>query len=381
MVRRAVVTPRPLFVCGASGRRDDPALVALVDWIERHEGLSCDVLTWASGPPEGLSQTARVRLAATIDRWWLPLLFDALGLRAVARALKSARLRVWVWQRRHAPVIYCTDPASARIVGWLSARRPPVVTAVPPGEGSLGSLAPADRLLVVRHTDRFLAHDAEDQRLLVRAGVERSRVGLLAAPVEAAHPPPDPDEIRVRLGVPNEAKVVVSTGAQDWWSAPELFPLIAWRLQQLLSNVPLHFLWLTDASPRERWPFQFDVTHVGLAGQVHCLPTSAAPTAVLAADVVVVASREPRARALLVEAVNAQVPTVVTANHAMPEDQGKTAVVPYLDLEAIAEAGARVLRDPSVRHRRSTLERRWREQRSEIADTLTALVVELGVRP
>lgn len=375
------MTPRPLFVCGARGRRDDSSLVALVDWVERHDGLPCDVLSWASGPPEGLSATTRVRLTDTVERWWLPRLAAALGSRTAARALKSARLRAWMWKRRDAPVIYCTDPGSARIVGWLPARHPRVVTAVPPGEGSLGSLTPRDRRLVVRQTDRFLAHDTTDQGLLVQAGVERSRVRLLAVPFGGEPMSPDLDEIRAQLGVPADATTVVSTGAQDWWSAPELFPVIAWRMQQLLPNVSLHFLWLTDATEREQWPFLFDVAHVGLDGQVQCLPTTTASASVLAADLVLVASRDPGARALMIEAVKAQVPVVVTDNHAVPQDRQTATVVPYLDLDAIARAGAGELRAASMHDRRSTLERRRSERRAEIDGALTALAVELGVHP
>ncbi len=374
------MTSRPVFICGAGGPHD-PALVELVQWIERHHGEACDVLTWATSPPRGLSPTARVRLISAIDQWWLARLVDAVGLRSVARALKSARLRLWLWRQRHAPVIYCTDPASARIVGWLTARHPRVVTSVPPGHGSLDALSPADRLLVIRHTARFLAEDPEDQRRLVHAGVEPSCVGVLVGRVGVQRPPGDPDEIRARLGVPDDAKIIVSTGERDWWSAPELFPVVAWRLQRLLPSTSLHFLWLTDSTPRERWPFLFDVTHVGLADRFHCLPLAASPTSVLAADLVVVTSRDPRARALVVDAIEAEVPAVVTDNLTTPEDPVGITVVPYLDIAAIADSSTAVLRDPSVRQRRSSRARQWTEQRDQIDRALAALAGELGVHP
>lgn len=348
-VRRVLVVTR-------DGHLDSEQLFLLyfVRWLRDHARVEVDVLTWEEGPlTEDLRDGAKVQVLAELNTWRPARAAEVLRLQRVAQAVKGLRLRWWLLRRRDVDVVYVNGFDSARILGFELRPGPPVVVHVHDA-AELDSLSPDDQRLVARRSTRFVVPDeALAAELADHLGVPRSRIRCHDYLVVGAGqlPASDHPPARADLGLGPDDVVVGGTGTTDWWAAPDQFVLLAWELRRRRPEARLRFLWIAGTDDERRlWPLHHDLANAGV-DDVTVVSTRHRPLDVLGLmDVLVLSTRDGGQELLALEAATRDIPVVITDNLGN-ETLGPALaeIVPYLDVERLADATLAVLEDDARR--------------------------------
>jgi glycosyltransferase involved in cell wall biosynthesis len=330
-------------------------LLYFVRWLRDHVSGGLEVLAWHDGPVlDRLRYAGPVRVLDDLNAWRPARVFEILRFRRIAQALKGARLRWWLLQRRSADLLYVNSLDAARILGYL--RRWPmrvVVHVHSRTDVEHSDLTDVDRTVIRSHTDLFVAASDEVAELLRDEwGVPEAKVVVHQYFVAGDDGPltsPDPPT-RDGLGLDQADVVVGATGSPDWWAEPEQFVLVAWGLVRRRPDLPWRFLWLADdLDERTLWPLRHDLRNAGLDDRttIWAGPTPFDLLAVM--DLLVLSTRREAQELLVYEAAAAGVVVVATDNLTGIEDEETARVVPYLDVDALVDEVIALAEDPARR--------------------------------
>ncbi|MEZ0609185.1 glycosyltransferase family 4 protein [Fibrella sp. WM1] len=188
---------------------------------------------------------------------------------------------------------------------------------------------------------------------------------------------------RPLLDVPADAVVVGGCGNAEWRKGNDLFVALA-RMVNQLPGAPVYFVWVGMPPSTLRDDLWHDVEKAGLTDHVRFIePTSDVLRYMARFDVFLLCSREDPYPLVVLEAGASQLPVVCFAGAGgapeLIEDDGG-AVVPYLDLNAMAAALRQLANDPARRqqqgHRLSQkIDQRHNSRRS--IDQLLSLLNQL----
>lgn len=332
-------------------------LLYLLRWLRHQTDISTELLAWHGGPLlDRYAELTPVRVLDDLNEWRPARVFEVLGFQRLTGLLKSSRLRWWLVQRRRGDLLYVNGLEAARILGFTTLAGPRAVVHVHDiAELHSDRLTLADRQLITERAALFVAASDEIAEALHRElGVDRDRIirhdyviaGGTEGPLVSLHPPS-----RADLGIGADELVVGCTGPADWWKEPEQFVLLAWAVRRRLPDRPLRFLWVAD-DPDERllWPFRHDLRNAGIDD---CTTVVSGPRPfdfLGAMDVLVLSGRHEPPELLVFEAVGAGAAVVCTDNLLRDTPaQATTVVVPYLDIDALAQAVAELADDDEGR--------------------------------
>ena len=173
--------------------------------------------------------------------------------------------------------------------------------------------------------------------------------------------------MRRSLGLGGDEVVVGAIGTVDWRKGADLFIQVAARVRHALPDRPVRFVWIGGAPEEAMYPYRFDVTTLGLDGQLTFVGEVAdVPAWIGALDLFCLTSREDPFPLVCLEAGSLGVPVISFANGGMAElavadgaDEPLLTMVDYLDVEAMAAAIVQRVRDDDLRTREGTRLRRW----------------------
>lgn len=334
-------------------------LLYLLRWLRHQTDISTELLSWHGGPLlDRYAELAPVRVLDDLNEWRPARVAEVLGLQRLTGLLKSTRLRWWLVQRRRGDLLYVNGLEAARILGFTTVRGPRSVVHVHDIAELHGDrLTLADRQLIAERASLFVAASDEIAEALHRElGVEEDRIvrhdyviaGGTDGPLVSLHPP-----TRADLGIGPGELVVGCTGPADWWKEPEQFVLMAWALRRRCPEVEWRFLWVAD-DPDERllWPVRHDLRNAGIE-ECTTVVSGPRPFDFLAAmDVLVLSGRHEPPELLVFEAVGAGTAVVCTDNLLSDTPaRSTTMVVPYLDIDALADAVVALATDEDRRRR------------------------------
>lgn len=273
-------------------------------------------------------------------------------------------------------LIYSNTVANGRALESLAPLRCPVLTHVHELELAIRTFGGKDFEQVKRRTDHFIAvSDAVRDNLIARHGIAGARVERIHGFVPtAAQPRVCAAALRQGLaaetGIPANARIVGGCGTVDWRKGCDLFLQLALSMRKRNPAFPVHLLWLGAKLPGDYGhTLQHDLERAGLAGSVHFIGPRPNPLDYIATfDVLALVSREDPFPLVIMEAAALGVPTVCFegaggGREFVEEDAGR--VVPYLDLEAMADCVLDLLRSDDLR---SELGRRARDKVRERHD-------------
>ncbi len=212
-------------------------------------------------------------------------------------------------------------------------------------------------------TDLFLAGGQAVHDLLVNemsVPASKTRVVYACASIERAKKALTEysrQKVRHTLGIPGDAFVVEACGTLDWRKGAELFVPICVALRRKLAGRSFRAIWIGDPGAQiVKDQFLHDIESAGLAEQVTLVaPQQNLPWWMLAADCFALPSHEDPFPMVMLEAGVLGLP-VVGFQHSggIVEYAGKDAgiVVPFLDVEAFADALASLAADPAAATRR-----------------------------
>ncbi|MCB1016896.1 MAG: glycosyltransferase family 4 protein [Acidimicrobiales bacterium] len=334
-------------------------LLYLLRWLRLQTDVDAEVLSWHDGPLlDQYGELAPVQVLAELDAWRPARVAEVLGLQRVTSALKSARLRWWVLQRRRTDLLYLNGLEAARLLAFAVGPVPHAVVHVHDvAELDGDRLSAADRAVIAARAAVFVAASDEIvDALSSELGVPRDRIVrhdyVIAAggesPLVSLRPP-----TRAELGVDDDAFVVGAFGPPDWWAEPEQFVLFAWALRRRLPTRPIRFLWVAeDDDERALWPLRHDLRNAGLDDVTLVVHGDRPFDYLQAMDVLVCSTRREPAELLVFEAVGLGTAVVRTDNILRDSPAGRVApAVPYLDVDALVETVAGLATDEARRKR------------------------------
>ena len=180
-----------------------------------------------------------------------------------------------------------------------------------------------------------------------------------------------------------EPFLVVACGTLDHRKGPDLFLQVAARVARCPAGQRARFVWIGDADDALYFSWlRHDVQLLGLTQVVQFAGSSSdVDPQIGAADVFLLPSREDPYPLVNIAALGAGVPVVAFAGAGgAPEAFGSTAgiVVPYLDVDAMAEAVLRLIADQALRQRLSVSGRHRFEAEHTMGVFVDRLLALLG---
>jgi glycosyltransferase involved in cell wall biosynthesis len=212
---------------------------------------------------------------------------------------------------------------------------------------------------ILRHTTHFIAGSTAVAHYLqtahavapahisvVRDFIDRPPTFRIRARAQA--------QLRRELGIPADAPVVAAAGTPEWRKAPELFVVLARMVQRRRGDAPVHFIWIGgEPTGPIHGALRHDIQRAGLERLVHLVPATPRYAEYLAlSDVFALLSREDCFPVVNLAAAALEKPIVCfDRSGGTPEfvERDCGYVVPYLDLETMAERILELIHQPNLR--------------------------------
>ena len=277
------------------------------------------------------------------------VLWDANRVQVVRRALGQVGL------------VYSNTITNGEILARLEDFGRPVISHVHELEYWMRSSMTRNHLeQALGYTDHYIAVSRAVKECLVRSfGIPAEKIDLVYECIvagESGGSDRRATEIRRRLGIPDEALVVGGSGTRDWRKGPDLFIQLAQSVGRRDAGMPVHFLWVggSDQAPYTA-ALLHDLQRARLDSHVHFVAKCANPADYFAAfDVFASTSREDPFPLVVLEAANMNKPILCFedaggASEFVQDDAGF--VVPYLDIDGMADRVVELLRSPELRQR------------------------------
>jgi len=182
------------------------------------------------------------------------------------------------------------------------------------------------------------------------------------------------DRIRSKLKIPPDASVVGACGTTDWRKGPDLFIQLARLVHQRQTGKPVHFVWVGGQSEGPHFATLWhDVKHMNMEDYVHFTGAVRNPLEYFSTfDVFCLTSREDPYPLVNLEVASLGTPIVCFddsggAKEFVEDDCGF--VVPYLDLETMADRVSDLLGCPELRQRLGQRAAAKVRERHDLEDT------------
>jgi glycosyltransferase involved in cell wall biosynthesis len=288
------------------------------------------------------------------------------GRGIIRRALRRllARKRIWLklitrQLARHPPaLIYSNTAINGPVLDALAPLGCPVISHVHELEFNLQRRGPQNLDSVKRHTTLFVAaSEAVARNLCDCHGIPPEKIVVVHEFIPAHLPAGIQDcglRIRAELGIPPDAFVVAGRGVEMWRKGKDLFVQLAAKTVRSSPGREFFFLWVGPVPDTEDFHWLcHDAKQAGINDRIRWVGEVANPLDYFSAsDVFAMVSREDPFPLVCLEAALLQKPAVCFAGAGgAPELVGSDAgfVVPYLDLQAMAQKLLELSRDDALR--------------------------------
>ena len=166
----------------------------------------------------------------------------------------------------------------------------------------------------------------------------------------------------VQDAIDSGARILGGVGTVAWYKGTDLFIAVAKRIRQLLPQQRLAFIWMgQEQFPEVRRLLERDIERAGLSQVVIMPGQTHDPRAFFdSLSLFLLPSREDSWPLVMLEAAQAGVPIVCFQRAGGAEEfvaHGGGTAVPYLDVEAMAQAAVRYLCEPALMERDSRIAR------------------------
>lgn len=362
---------RILFVSHEASRTGAPMmLLHFLRWVREHAAIEPQIAVLRGGPlVEEFAELGPTSVLGDVVDWPTATRAEAaLGHRGFDRAsfaLQRRQVRPLVAPLRDARIVYLNSSVSLRLLHHL----PQVETAIShihELQSSLPwSLRPRDPALMRSRVDHFVAAaDCVADNLVGSYGIDRADISRLYEFIDTgrvvAPPTRQRDDIRAELGIAPDAFVVGGTGYADWRKGIDLFVQMAKEVGAA-GRHDIHFVWVGERpGGTEGEELDRDIERAAVGERLHLVGLQARPFDWYRAfDVFALTSREDPYPLVGLETALLEVPMICfdrsggmieLVRRSLDEDAGESGViVPYLDVEAMADAVVALVDDPGRR--------------------------------
>jgi glycosyltransferase involved in cell wall biosynthesis len=363
-----VAEQRVLFVSQVANRTGAPVLLLqFLQWLRTNTSIDFDVVLREGGElsaefaalaPIWHVEATPGRLAHTTMR-----VARRLGLGTSPDDAHIDRMVRQLSHRRFG-VVYSNTVWNGAFIARLRALGCPVVTHVHELESNILRPGEENLRLVKAQTSRYIAcSEAVKSNLIVRHGIECDRIDVIHGFVAARRALTDAQRAearartRLELGIPEGAYVVGGAGTTNWAKSPDLFVQLAYAMHRRRPARPVHFVWVGGGSPQGHrlTELRLDAERAGVGDIMHFPGTRSNATEYFCAfDVYALVSREDSYPLVCLEVASLGMPILCFdraggAREFVEDDCGF--VVPYLEVEVMADRTLELLASDELRHR------------------------------
>ena len=264
---------------------------------------------------------------------------------------------------RNFGVVYSNTFTNGAFVSRLGPLNCPVVTHVHELESNILRPGEANLQLVKAQTSRYIAcAEAVKSNLVARHGIERECIDVVhgfvpTGALTVAQRTQARARTRLELAIPDGACVVGAAGTISWEKAPDLFVQLAYAVHRRRPARPVHFVWVGGGSPQDHrlTQLRLDAQTAGVGDLVHFPGSQPNATEYFCAfDVFALVSREDSYPLACLEAASVGTPILCFDRSGgerefVEDDCGF--VVPYLEVEVMADRTLELLASDELRHR------------------------------
>ena len=255
-------------------------------------------------------------------------------------------------------LIYANTIANGALVEELGFNGAPVLTHVHELEYWIQRLGKSNLDLVKQHTTHYVAAAEAVKENLVRThGIPQAKISVVCSFIETNDAPRQATEaqkVRAELGVPEGAFLIGGAGVEFWRKGRDLIPHLLLALKRRAIRQEVHFVWIgPPCSASEQYGLAYDLKSAGFEAHFHSPGEVSDPLRYLdAIDAFTLLSRDDPFPLVCLEAALLSKPILCFAGAGgMPEfvDEECGFVVPYLDLETMAERICQLTAAPELR--------------------------------
>jgi glycosyltransferase involved in cell wall biosynthesis len=339
-------TPKILFISHYAGRTGAPLLLLnLLKWLKANTPLAFEVLLLSDGPlHHDFFELAPVHIFPAED---YPPKETPLNL---AQKLGFAQAPVdnfakWLNQLRENGIslIYANTVVTGKALEALAPLGCPVITHIHELDYWIEQTGEENFAQVRKYTGNYIAASGAVKKNLVdKYKIPAEIVEIVHSFIPTNDVTADPDGIRNKFGIPNDAFVVLGSGHETWRKGKDLFVQLAAEVLKKQTEISPYFLWVGAWQNDEHLRnILHDVQHLGLSGRVFFTGEVHNPLDYFAAgDVFAMVSREDPFPLVSLEAALLGKPVLCFADAGgMPEfvEEDAGFIVPYLDLQTMTE--------------------------------------------
>jgi glycosyltransferase involved in cell wall biosynthesis len=357
--------PRVLFVSHEATRTGAPVLLLhFLRWLRTNTGIDFEVVLRRGGElsaefaalaPVWHAEATAGRLARTTMR-----VARRLGLRASLDDVHIGRMVRQMSHRRFG-VVYSNTFTNGAFVSRLGVLGCPVVTHVHELESNILRPGEENLRLVKAQTSRYIAcAEAVKSNLIVRHGIEPDRIDVIhgfvaTRALTAAQRAQARARTRLELAIPEGAWVVGAAGTPNWAKSPDLFVQLAYAMHRRRPARPVHFVWVGGWQDHRLAELRLDAQTAGVGDIMHFPGTRPNATEYFCAfDVFALVSREDSYPLVCLEVASLGTPILCFdraggGREFVEDDCGF--VLPYLEVEVMAERTLELLASDELRHR------------------------------
>ncbi|MBA4148187.1 MAG: glycosyltransferase [Verrucomicrobia bacterium] len=325
-----------LFISHDASRTGAPmALLNLIKWIRANSDLNFRIILRAGGALESEFRA----LGET------HILNDACGNPAFVRDVS---------------LIFSNTCTNGEFIETLPYGTIPIITHVHEMQAVIESYGPANLRRVQKQTAHFIACSKAVQSGLIKLGVSQDKISTIhssipTVEVVAKAAEKSREQLQVWHQWEKYQEIVVGCGVAEWRKGADLFVQIAHAVRRKLGGKKnILFLWIGILPPDERGTLLAnDVHQLDLEDMVHFLGEQTNPYPYLsAADLFCLSSREDPFPLVMLEAAALGKPIVCFQHAGGGEEfcnRGGGVAVPFLDINAMADAILRLLEKNEIR--------------------------------
>jgi glycosyltransferase involved in cell wall biosynthesis len=210
---------------------------------------------------------------------------------------------------------------------------------------------------VLAHSKRFIAASgAVKTNLVNKYSISTDSIEVVHSFIPTNGVSANQEGIREKLGIPDNAFIVIGSGHETWRKGKDLFVQLAALMVKNYPDIQPHFLWVGGWQKTEdRRNINHDVRLLGMTGRAHFTGEVDNPLDYFAAgDVFAMVSREDPFPLVCLEAAALGKPVLCFADSGgMPEfvEEDAGYIVPYLNLNEMSEKIVGLARDKATRTR------------------------------
>jgi len=211
------------------------------------------------------------------------------------------------------------------------------------------------------HVKNYVSHfiavsETVKQNLVLNHDIQADKIDVVHGFISSQDKISNLKNVRDVLKIPKDGIVIGSSGAEVWRKGKDLFIQLAINVFNKCNGLPIYFVWIGGSKEgSEIYQLQHDIRQAELSDRIFLVPEVSNPMDYFAAfDIFAMVSREDPFPLVNLEAASLGKPIVCFENAGgSPEFVEKDAgfVVPYLDLDAMADKVITLAKDEGLRNR------------------------------